>query len=189
MEVAEDLHSNILIMDEFLPECIINNLNDLSKRLPFEKARVIDGVNEEIRKTQTYNMVNVGEPSLTIVHWTNLLVFGFDRAIKEYQKRMRIKNDPYRITNVEILKYEKSGFYKFHTDDCEEFHRRYSCIYLLNDNYKGGDLSFKYTKTGKKTIVEKKKNRMIVWPSNFLYPHSVLPIEEGIRYSVVAWAR
>ena len=38
------------------------------------------------------------------------------------------------------------------------------------------------------STVEKKANRMIIWPSNFLYPHSVKPVTEGIRYSVVSWA-
>ena len=37
-------------------------------------------------------------------------------------------------------------------------------------------------------IIEKKSNRMIVWPSNFLYPHAVKPVTEGIRYSIVSWA-
>ena len=31
-------------------------------------------------------------------------------------------------------------------------------------------------------------NRLIIWPSNFLFPHSVLPVTKGLRYSVVAWA-
>ena len=28
---------------------------------------------------------------------------------------------------------------------------------------------------------------LIMFPSNFLYPHQVSPIKKGIRYSVVAW--
>ena len=31
-------------------------------------------------------------------------------------------------------------------------------------------------------------NRMIIWPSTFLYPHTVKPVTKGTRYSVVAWA-
>jgi hypothetical protein len=26
-----------------------------------------------------------------------------------------------------------------------------------------------------------------MFPSNFLYPHSVLPVTEGTRYSIVTW--
>ena len=29
---------------------------------------------------------------------------------------------------------------------------------------------------------------IIVFPSNFLYPHSILPITLGVRYSIIIWA-
>ena len=59
---------------------------------------------------------------------------------------------------------------------------------MVNENYKGGELCFKYPKIDKITTIEKKENRMVIWPSNFLYPHMVKPVTEGERYSVVAWA-
>jgi predicted 2-oxoglutarate/Fe(II)-dependent dioxygenase YbiX len=36
--------------------------------------------------------------------------------------------------------------------------------------------------------IEPYPGKLVVWPSNFLFPHSVEPVSEGIRYSVVAWA-
>jgi len=36
--------------------------------------------------------------------------------------------------------------------------------------------------------MDKLKNRMLIWPSNFMYPHLVKPVTKGIRYSVVSWA-
>jgi len=35
--------------------------------------------------------------------------------------------------------------------------------------------------------VEKKKGRVVVFPSNFLYRHRVVPITKGERISVVGW--
>ena len=67
-------------------------------------------------------------------------------------------------------------------------HRIYSCVFLINDDYEGGELAFKYPKSDEILKVEKKKNRLIIFPSNFLYPHTVLPVTKGERYSVVAWA-
>jgi len=32
-----------------------------------------------------------------------------------------------------------------------------------------------------------KANQMIVFPSNFMYKHSVSPVIEGERYAVVSW--
>jgi len=54
---------------------------------------------------------------------------------------------------------------------------------VLNDDYEGGDLIlFEDTK------IEMKQGDIIVFPSNFLYPHMVTPVTKGIRYSFVSWA-
>ena len=57
-----------------------------------------------------------------------------------------------------------------------------SIITALNDNYSGGELimceDYEYKlKTGE----------TIMFPSNFLYPHSIKKITKGIRYSMVSW--
>ena len=61
-------------------------------------------------------------------------------------------------------------------------------IYLLNNDYEGGELCFKELKTEEESIVEKRANRLIIWPSNFIFPHTVKPVTKGIRYSIVGWA-
>ena len=57
-----------------------------------------------------------------------------------------------------------------------------SIITALNDDYSGGELimcgEYKYKlKTGE----------TIVFPSNFLYPHSIKKITKGTRFSMVSW--
>ena len=56
-----------------------------------------------------------------------------------------------------------------------------SIIGVLNDDYEGGELMFhgeEYkTKTGD----------VVMFPSNFLYPHMVKPVTKGTRYSFVSW--
>ena len=57
-----------------------------------------------------------------------------------------------------------------------------SIITALNDNYSGGAIimceKYKYSlKTGE----------TIVFPSNFLYPHSIKKITKGTRFSMVSW--
>ncbi len=32
-----------------------------------------------------------------------------------------------------------------------------------------------------------KTGDMIIFPSNFLYPHQVMPVTKGERYSIVSW--
>jgi predicted 2-oxoglutarate/Fe(II)-dependent dioxygenase YbiX len=53
----------------------------------------------------------------------------------------------------------------------------------LNDNYKGGELVFWDDEP-----IELPAGAIAVFPSNFLFPHKVLPVTEGSRYSYVSWA-
>ena len=57
-----------------------------------------------------------------------------------------------------------------------------SLLGSLNDNYEGGDLilfdDFK---------IELEKGDLIIFPSNFLYPHRVEPVISGVRYSYISW--
>jgi predicted 2-oxoglutarate/Fe(II)-dependent dioxygenase YbiX len=59
---------------------------------------------------------------------------------------------------------------------------------ILNNDYEGGNLCFRNPDGSGEWEVEVKPNRMIIWPSTFLYPHTVKPVTKGKRYSVVAWA-
>ena len=65
--------------------------------------------------------------------------------------------------------------------------RTLSYVYFINDDYKGGELIFELP-TNEVIKVDVQKNKLIMFPSNFLYPHKVLPVEEGVKYSVVSWA-
>ena len=60
-----------------------------------------------------------------------------------------------------------------------------SCSLLLNDDYEGGELSFfnkRYKRKGS-------KGDLVIFPSSFTYPHEVLPVISGTRYSIVTWIR
>ena len=109
----------------------------------------------------------------------------------EYMECVRentIDFDWERISDINVLKYEQSGFYTWHTDHFAAIPRTMSCILLLNNDYEGGNLCFRNPDGSGEMEIEVKPNRMIIWPSNFLYPHTVKPVTKGIRYSVVAWA-
>ena len=36
-------------------------------------------------------------------------------------------------------------------------------------------------------IVKKKKASAVVFPSNFCFPHAVLPVKNGDRHSIITW--
>ena len=89
--------------------------------------------------------------------------------------------------DISFLKYENTGFYDWHTDHCYQEPRTLSIVLMLNDDYDGGSLKFMCQKKQNILEVKAQKNRCIVWPSCFLFPHSVEPVSNGVRYTVISW--
>jgi predicted 2-oxoglutarate/Fe(II)-dependent dioxygenase YbiX len=89
-------------------------------------------------------------------------------------------------------------FNRYHTDTqmelhCDHIHSMFdgqrkgvpilSILGSLNNDYVGGELVFWRDK-----VVELKAGEIMIFPSNFLYPHQVRMVTEGTRYSFVSWA-
>ena len=57
-----------------------------------------------------------------------------------------------------------------------------SCLGLLNDDYEGGEFFILDD-----LKIELKKGDLLIFPSNFMYPHRVKPVLKGVRYSYISW--
>ena len=195
MEI-KNLKDYIVVFNDVIPEKVLRNFFDFCKESDeFNKAEVIGGnnindkdiVREDIRKTLVMNLKSFYEKSLTKVHWANFFNRIFTDFINNYSKIIQI-SEPFEIEAINVLKYVDNGFYKFHVDYHKKYPRAFSCIFLVNEDYEGGELAFKFPNSKEIYKIEKKKNSLIIWPSNFLYSHSVLPVTKGNRYSIVSWA-
>ena len=194
MEINSSLDKYIKVFNNVMPNVVLENLIKICKESPnFQLATIIGNdsknvLDKKIRKTFTWEVKNIGVKSLTEVHWTNFLYNVFNNSIDSYLKNIDVESN-WRVSEVQILKYNVGGHYKFHVDNALSIPRTYSCILFLNDDYEGGDLVFKFPGEDNEYKIKTKRNSVVVWPSNFLYPHSVTPVTQGERYSVVSWAR
>ena len=94
-------------------------------------------------------------------------------------------------TFPKFIEYNKGTSMKIHWDNIDGIFTNtgqakgiptLSIITTLNDNYSGGEIimcdKYEYRlKTGE----------TIIFPSNFLYPHSIKKITKGRRYSMISW--
>jgi predicted 2-oxoglutarate/Fe(II)-dependent dioxygenase YbiX len=104
------------------------------------------------------------------------------KAIQEYNKQFThcsIEQD----SGYDLLKYEVGGFYTEHTDSFKEMPRAVSCSFILNDDYEGGEFAF----FDRELVYKLKKGDALMFPSNFMYPHEIMPVTSGTRYSIVTW--
>mgnify|MGYP003129992945 CR=1 FL=1 len=90
-------------------------------------------------------------------------------------------------TGYEQLLYLGSdkGEYKEHVDHLDLFPRVLSCSFVLNDNYEGGEFSF----FNGEYIISPQQGTVIIFPSNFIFPHAVKPVSNGDRHAVITWIR
>ena len=57
-----------------------------------------------------------------------------------------------------------------------------SCLGVLNDDYEGGEFVMWDDK-----VIPFEQGDLLIFPSNFLYPHKVEPVTKGTRYSYISF--
>lgn len=92
-------------------------------------------------------------------------------------------------TEVRFNKYDINTSMDIH---CDHIHTMFdgsrkgvptlTVLGLLNDQFDGGE----FVMWGDE-VIDFEAGSVIVFPSNFLYPHHVMPIKAGVRYSFVSW--
>ena len=113
------------------------------------------------------------------------------------------KYDIIAAEDMQITRYKKGGFYRFHRDGSGDhlsaydepdnklkngYVRKLSMTVLLNDNYEGGEFQFATYNEEKCEIHVPEFNKIgsiIVFPSDM--EHRVAPVTKGTRHSLVAW--
>jgi len=103
-------------------------------------------------------------------------------CIQEYNNQFPHVNIA-QDTGYELLKYKEGGFYIQHVDSFLQAPRLISCSFALNDNYDGGEFAF----FNRELKYKLNQGDVIMFPSTFMYPHEIMPITKGTRYSIITW--
>lgn len=164
------------IPDTFIQDVLKEYKDDI------KLAKILGGEATHIRNCKEINLsLNRVNDNRKMID--KLLFTEINKAFLLYvsDKKITTTND----TGYNFLIYEEGGFYKEHVDDYakEYFRRRVSAVLFLNDDFEGGELVF----FNKSHVITPKKNKIVFFPSLYMFPHQVLPITKGIRYSIVTW--
>jgi hypothetical protein len=198
-EIAPGIMSYEGVIPSEIFDTLVTDLEEgvKSAKIDWEKAQVKSGVGEDVvntvdkesRDTQTivipYSEIQKDDyTNLTSSFYTSLSNIFLENLVPleiNYQNNYSVKflsHDSYSI-----LKYGVGQKFVNHIDDHPDFHRRISTLYYINDDYLGGELNFPRFNLS----FRPKANQMIVFPSTYVYNHSVSPVTEGTRYSIVSW--
>ena len=141
--------------------------------MPDKEPDIIDSTNEQFQQLLEY----------------------LREAVQNYQKKYSREQDKVEpawlrhISRVRFNRYKIGTKLRSHYDHIQSLFDGklkgipiISIVGLLNDNYEGG--AFMCREKEIKLI----PGDILLFPSNFMYPHEVKEITKGIRYSFVSWA-
>ena len=170
---------------------------DLCKRLIKEINK------QEWKKHAWYNPRNEGyislkykEPASSSEIHQALLRPYILKAIEEYQ-RLHLPEDkdvqlpPSWIrfySRPRFNRYKKGSLLRPHVDHIHDIfdgkHKGVPLVSIsgqLNDNFEGAEFQIQ------KQTIPMKQGDLLLFPSNFVYPHKVTKCLKGIRYSFICW--
>ena len=113
-----------------------------------------------------------------------------DDTAFRYVKELRMPwFDKYQgYSHVRFNKYAENKKMALHADHIHSmFDGQRKCIpilsvlWVLNNDSEGGEFVLIDEK------IDLSKGDIIIFPSNFMYPHKVEPVTKGIRYSYISW--
>jgi predicted 2-oxoglutarate/Fe(II)-dependent dioxygenase YbiX len=149
------------------------------------KVGIINTTNTDVRNCQTINIseqVTIQKNKEVRSNLDHLVFNSASSCITNYNKQFsycRIQED----SGYELLRYSEGCFYKQHVDFYKKGPRVISCSFMLNDDFEGGEFAF----FNRELKYKLEKGDALMFPSNFMYPHEVMPVTKGTRYSIVTW--
>ena len=87
-----------------------------------------------------------------------------------------------RFSAPNLVRYHPGGFFSKHTDAMAGTHRTVSAVALLPSEFTGGEFRFFDDEP-----FALEPGDVVLFPSTFLFPHSVSQVLSGVRYSIVSW--
>lgn len=101
-------------------------------------------------------------------------------AVQDYCKKYNINNLRYWEA-FNFIRYGKGQHFQEHHDHGYSYNCTVSLVTYLNDDYEGGEIFFRLQGINYKP----KAGDTVIFPSNFMYPHTAKMVNEGTKYSLV----
>ena len=183
----KSLEDYIFTLDNVVPEELCNRILEEYRESQFWIPSSVGGGNVD-NQIRNCDIINISSD--------NVLQENFDvrkkidedfylcasNAINEYRKlfpEVASEID----TGYDLLRYNQGQFYVQHTDSFKQQQRSVSCSFLLNDDYEGGEFAF----FDREIVIRGGKGSIVMFPSNFMFPHEIMPVISGTRYSIITW--
>jgi hypothetical protein len=188
----EDLGSGIYVYRDVLPESlnIVNRIeNVMNEDNPYNWQQAMVGYSQVMKdyrdcvdfKYKKEDLYNDGSKAYNEL--ATLWQDCFDRkfqAVEHYRSIFHFGELRY-WESFNFVRYGEGQHFMEHHDHGFSYNCTVSLVAYPNDNYEGGELSFRLQ--GLK--IKPKAGDLYVFPSNYMYPHVAEKVTSGIKYSIV----
>jgi hypothetical protein len=185
---TKKLEDFILVLDDIIPSNLCDDvLNEYKDTDYWDHAMTGGGLDKNARNC---SVISISQREL--IEQNRDFRMDIDKALydcvaialSEYQQKhpefeLEIQED----TGYELLRYKTGEYYVQHSDHFKSQPRTLSCTLCLNEDYGGGEFAF----FNRELKYKLKKGSILMFPSNFMYPHEVMPVTSGTRYSIITW--
>lgn len=174
-----------------VPNAITNNLisailDEYIDTNEFATSQIAAGINENIRKCGSLHISSsdiINKNQAKRKELDSYLYTSASYVLQQYLEKYKIDWIVQGDSGYCLLRYTEGDFYSQHTDHYLQNPRILSCSFSLNDDYEGGEWGF----FDKGITLKVPKGSAILFPSNFMYPHEIMPVTKGTRYSLITW--
>lgn len=176
----------ILVFDNIVSDDLCNQiLKEYEHSSDWLNTVTGGGLQREVRRCDNLNMTEdfIIQKNYQVRKYLDDEVFKCASvAIQKYNERFN-KAQIQQDSGYTLLRYQEGEYYKEHTDHFLQVPRTVSCSFSLNDGYEGGEWGF----FNREVVIKPPKGSAVMFPSNFMYPHEIMPVTKGVRYSIITW--
>lgn len=195
LKISRKLESNKIVSNSLEHYIAVYNINN-----PTLCKTIVNKFEESEWKKHSYNDVVTNtnssyEDDLEISQQsdevTNVLQNFIAQCVVDYTKNIPLISFAIQgATRIRFNRYAVGTNMKIHVDHIHTIFEgprkgvpTLTILGLLNDDFEGGE----FVMFGDKKV-DLTAGDVIVFPSNFLYPHEVKTVTKGVRFSFVSWA-
>lgn len=187
-KLSYDLRDHIFKLENFLDKEFCKSLIKKLRKLEYSKHTYGDAnLNTKISHDNDFDVLYADLPEC------ELIAEKIQIALKQYFGHYGLYwfqlKSVHKFAPIRFNRYKMFTEMRIHADHIstifdgkEKGIPILTMLCTLNENYKGGELVM-----FDEQVIPMNTGTLIIFPSNFLYPHAVKPITKGTRYSFVTW--
>jgi hypothetical protein len=184
--MLKNLQDYVKVYEGFLDESLCDSAVENFKNIEFKQHEFYNSITDSVISFDKELSVSHGN-----IPEKQIIQDKFWFAIRRYLDELNFKwyNGWAGYSEVRFNKYDVNTQMELH---CDHIHSMFdgqrkgvpilSVLASLDDGYEGGEFVM-----WEDTVIDLPKGSVMVFPSNFLYPHKVKEITSGVRHSVVSW--